>query len=126
MKNNVAQCNHELIATFHHWFLFTQFKFIHEGDLVTGNTASFQDKHITIRYFIMMYDLTLVENGAYIDDEKFKDCVTSVNKLTIEDQAIAANKFMHFFCYIKESLVKHFSIWVSELLFLGLFLAIPA
>ena len=45
----------------------------------------------------MMDDLTLVENKAYKDDENFKDYVTSVSKLTTEDQAITANKFMHFF-----------------------------
>ena len=70
-----------------------------------------------------MDNLTLVENEAHTNDENSKDYVTSVNKLTDEDQAISANKYMHFFCYIKESLVKHFLIWVSELIFLGLFSA---
>ena len=40
----------------------------------------------------MMDDLMLVENEAYKDDENFKDYVTSLSKLTNEEQAIAANK----------------------------------
>lgn len=101
------RCNSELIATFHHWFLFPPFKFIHEGDLVAGKTMSFQARHITVRYFIMMNDLMLVKNEADKDDDNFKDYVISVNIPKIEDQAIVANKCMHFFCCIKESIVKH-------------------
>ena len=69
----------------------------------------------------MMDDLRIIDTGEFKTHESFHDYNTSVDALSIPDQAIAGMKFKHFFRYVRESFIKHFVIWLDELFFLSLF-----
>ena len=63
IKKSVVLNDLELLVTFHEAFLFPHFRFLHLGDLQTGNKASFLCRHITIRYFLMIEDLESMQNN---------------------------------------------------------------
>ena len=121
IKNATVHSDLELIAAFHSWFLFPHFNFLQEGDPVAGDTPSFLARLITVRYFLMMDDLRIIDNGEFKTNESFRDYNDIVDTLSPEDQIIAQKKFKHFFRYVRESFVKHFAIWLDELFFLALF-----
>ena len=89
IKNKAVRCDLELIAVFHKWFLFPYFKFLQECDPFAGNTASFLAIHITVRYFLMLEDLKVIQNEGYKSDVNFSDYISSFSALTIDEQTIA-------------------------------------
>lgn len=121
IKNAAVRSDLELIATFHSWFWFPHFKFLQEGDPAVGGTASFLARHITVRYFLMMDDLRIIDTGESKAHDSFRDYNKSVVALCAEDQVIAEKKFKYFFRYVRESFLKHFVIRLDELFFLSLF-----
>ena len=42
-----------LIATFHEYFLFTQFPWLHKGDTEIGSKPGFLVRNIAVRYFLI-------------------------------------------------------------------------
>ena len=89
VKNDAVRSDLELIAVFHSWFLFPHFKFLQEGDPVAGGTPSFLARHITVRYFLTMNDLRIIDTGEFKTHKSFRDYNMSVDALSISYQAIA-------------------------------------
>ena len=69
-----------------HFFLFPHFRFLQLGDDKVGNTPSFQARHVTICYFLMLEDLLTIEND-WETEEEFSEYVSTLNDLSYEDKA---------------------------------------
>ena len=110
----------DLMCSFHQSFLFPHFKFLQLADDRASKMPSFQARHLTVRYFLMWYDLKKIEK-EWRTDEHFDDYRTSLEVLDETDKVLQKKKFTHFYRYVFESLTMHFKQWTSHLLFLALF-----
>ena len=109
-----------LVCAFHESFLFPHFKFLQLADEEGSGTPSFQARHLTVRYFLMMEDLKDIKE-KWRTNEYFNDYGNSLALLSATDKQKQQQKFTYFFRYVSESLTIHFKQWTEHLLFLALF-----
>ena len=87
MKKPTILCDHELICTFHSWFLFPHFSYLQKGDAKLGGTPSFLSRHILVRFFVMRRTiLNAIENNSWLEMNEFKDLIDAMNKCSVDEK----------------------------------------
>ena len=76
-----------LLTGFHEAWLFPNFKYSHMGDKAIVNTQSFQERHLLVRYYLMISDLKFMKEGWRTHDY-FKRYVSTLNELKEEEKEL--------------------------------------
>ena len=121
IRNKIIINDLHLLVSFHEAFLYPHFKFLQNGEPQIKNSSSFIARHTTVRLFLVMEDLSNIEN-TWISIEKFDNYKQSLRGLSKSEQELYNNKITHFFRYVWDSILIHFIPWTKALLFLSLFL----
>jgi hypothetical protein len=129
----------ELVVTYHDTFFFKHFEWLQRGDLQIGNRPGFISRHVGVRYYLMLteldswYDLDARGTEKWKTHDafvKYRDIIASLparasapdqeprtaQQVRIEQET----KTNNFLMRARDSLVKHFSRWINEPLFLSL------
>ena len=122
MQKKVIKADVNVIASIHTHFIFPHFKYLQEGDPLTGNVAGYQARSMLVRYFLMHEDLIEIKDGAWMDVDAFKGLVTITETDLIEQERESMKQKMFHIVNIMHTLLhKHFNIWLSQYAFLALF-----
>ena len=69
----------------------------------------------------MICDINDIKGSKWLEHEKFKDFVSSLQILSAEEQEQQKRKLNFFVQYLEASIRKHFQQWIDRLFFLGIF-----
>ena len=106
-----------LLTAIHKWFLFPHFKWCQLGDSKVGGTPSFLSRHMLVRYFLMIQQVTSVTKGRWRDVKEFTDFISTLDDMNNDEEETQIQKVEHFLRIVKASLDKHFKIWIEPNLF---------
>mgnify|MGYP002812481187 CR=1 FL=1 len=111
-----------LINAYHCYFLCKHFAWLQRGDPSIGNKPGFLNRHLCVRYYLMLEDLTNAwENEGWKRLDAFEDFRQSMVQLSEQQKLEQTMKANHFLEFARNALVTHFKIWVNDLLFLSLY-----
>jgi hypothetical protein len=115
-----------LIDTYHKYFLCSHFAWLQKGDPELGNQPGFLNRHIAVRYFLMHQQLSAaydLEGWKTMDAfQAFRESIEGMDDKTKIKQTLKCNLFLML---AHRALIKHFKIWVNDLLFLAIFSEAP-
>ena len=111
-----------LLTAIHKCFLFPHFKWCQLGDSKVGGTPSFLSRHMLVRYFLMIQQVTSVTKGRWREVKEFTDFVATLDNMNNDEEETQIQKVQHFLRIVKASLDKHFKIWIEpDIFFLSVF-----
>jgi hypothetical protein len=115
-----------LIDAFHKYFLCSHFAWLQKGDPELGNKPGFINRHITVQYFLMHEELSLpynMEGWNTIDAfQAFRSSMEGLDQQAKIKQTLKCNLFLMI---AQRALVKHFKVWMNDLLFLAMYAEAP-
>jgi hypothetical protein len=115
-----------LIDAYHKYFLCSHFAWLQKGDPELGNKPGFINRHIAVRYFLMHEELSLaynMEGWKTIDAFRaFRDSMEGLDQQAKIKQTLKCNLFLMI---ARRALVKHFKVWMNDLLFLAIYAEAP-
>ena len=85
-----------LICSFHQSSLFPHFKVLQLADKHGSDTPSFQARHLTVKYFLMMNVLRIIKED-WKRNAHFRDYLQSLSELNTIDKDEREKKLIHFF-----------------------------
>ena len=115
-----------LIDAYHKYFLCSHFAWLQKGDPELGNKPGFINRHIAVRYFLMHEELSLaynMEGWKTIDAfQAFRGSMEGLDQQAKIKQTLKCNLFLMI---ARRALVKHFKVWMNDLLFLAIYAEAP-
>jgi hypothetical protein len=113
-----------LINAYHKYFLCSHFPWLQKEDPELGNKPGFINRHIAVRYFLMHEELSNayaydMEGWKTIDDFKaFRDSMEGLDQEAKTKQTLNCSLFL---MVARRALIKHFKVWMNDLLFLAMY-----
>jgi hypothetical protein len=111
-----------LIHAYHKYFLCSHFAWLQKGDSQLGNKPGFLNRHIAVRYFLMLQELSAAYEGqGWKALDAFKNFRESMEPLDEATKVKQTKKCNFFLMITRKALKKHLKIWVNDMLFLSVF-----
>jgi hypothetical protein len=115
-----------LIDAFHKYFLCSHFAWLQKGDPELGNKPGFINRHIAVRYFLMHEELSNAYNmEGWKTMDAFEEFRDSMEDMDQESKTKHTLKCSLFLMIARRALIKHFKVWMNDLLFLAIYAEAP-
>jgi hypothetical protein len=115
-----------LINAYHKYFLCSHFAWFQKGDPELGNKPGFINHHIAVRHFLMHEELSMaynMEGWKTIDAfQAFRGLMEGLDQQAKIKQTLKCNLFLMI---AQRALVKHFKVWMNDLLCLAIYAEAP-
>jgi hypothetical protein len=108
LKTPQVVSNISLIDAYHKYFLCSHFTWLQKGDPELGNKPGFINCHVAVQYFLKTID----------DFKVFCDSMEGLDQEAKKKQTLKCNLFLML---AQRALIKHFKVWMNNLLFLAIY-----